>query len=127
MPQLTQEEMQELFFYQSFCATAMPLNLDLTCSINLSKVTRYEPLEKTKTVIVGKGDNAHEEEQGTGEFEPAVFFEGGEYIVLTKEQNKIFRNIWAIYARASHMVFALGDRLFPKTELPAEETTELVQ
>jgi hypothetical protein len=101
------------------CNTAAPLNLSQGVSVNLSKVTRYEPIERTEMQNVGEGKSAKYEEVGTGEFEPGLVFEGGEVLILTPEQNEVFRDVWSMYGRMSTELFNLLNHIFPKAEASA--------
>ena len=90
----------------TFLKEIMPLNLSKDLSINLAKVSRYEPVEKLD-----------EKDKPTGEFVPAIFFGNDDFIFLTPEQNAVFRPIWNIYAQGSSQVFALMASMFPQPEI----------
>ncbi len=117
---MTQQEIVQSLVVLSGVTQVLPLHLSAGLSIDLKKVVRYEPVEKTETVTVGEGKAAKEVEQGTGVFEPAVFFEGGEFIVLTPEQNEVFRSVWDIYARLGSELFNTIAALYPTAPATAD-------
>lgn len=60
-------------------------------------------------------------ENGTGEFEPAVFMADGETVILTPEENEIFRSNWMAGAIIANEYLQAILTMFPP---PAAETAE---
>lgn len=97
----------------TFVKDVMPLNLSKDLSVNLAKVSRYEPVEKLD-----------DKDKPTGEFAPALFFGNDDFIFLTPEQNAVFRPVWNIYATGASQVFALMSSMFAQPENSATQSQE---
>jgi hypothetical protein len=81
-----------------------PVHLSAGVSINLSRVLRYGPIELTEEREVGKGPSKTVEEVPTGEYRPGLIFEGGDFLLLSDEENEVFRPIWDAYAELGSYV-----------------------
>lgn len=97
-----------LSFLVMLCSGIKPLHLSKGRSINLDRVTSYEPVEKLD-----------EKEKPTGEFVPMVFLAGGDSMELSPEENEKFREIWNIYAELSNALFSMAKMFIPQNN-PAE-------
>ncbi len=95
-------------FLVMLCAGLKPLHLSKGRSINLDRVTNYEPVEK----LDDKG-------KPTGAFVPMVFFDGGGEMELSEEENEKFREIWNIYAELANGLFSMAKMFIPQKQ-PAE-------
>jgi hypothetical protein len=121
MPQqIDPAAIQTLIALQAMARPAGPLHLSLGVSIELSKVVRYEPLEQTEIVTEGEGKNRTEVEKGTGVFDPAILMDSGDYMILTEEQNELFRKVWNVYSRISHESFELASQVFGTSTAEAD-------
>lgn len=104
-------DINQVAFLLTITQGILPLHLSADCSINLSKVIRYEPVEKLD-----------DKEKPTGELVPALIFEGGDCIFLTPEQVEVFRPIWDIYSKISNQIFSLVNGMVASVETSTDQT-----
>ncbi len=105
---------QMMILLSAILKDTMPLNLSNDCSINISKVVRFEPVEKLD-----------EKEKPTGELVPALIFDGGDVMFLTDDQIKIFRPIWDLHCKLSNDLFSMMHLYaYPNQNAPATATDQ---
>jgi hypothetical protein len=103
-PMQLQFEPQMLQLMQMMIAGNLPLNLSLTRSINLAKVSRYDVFALTEEQEVKEGNKTVMKTVETGEMAPGIVVDG-EVVILTEAENKQFRGVWGDYCTLTSYIF----------------------
>lgn len=118
--EMTQEQamktLDTMFLAATICA---PLVLSKTVSVALGDVSRYEVVELVEDFqIAAPGKKGKEIQLKTvypaGSDAPVVFLKGGAELVLTPEQDAIFRPVWGWFGHNIDNLVDILERSFPR-------------
>ena len=121
-PPMTQQDAMMLYqtiqVLQGATVGLMPVHLSKTMSVNLPHIARYETVE----LEAEKPKSGHPKPEP--QFAPAIFFSGSdEPVILTEDQDAVFRPAWERYARLGGQLMGEYDHLFA---MAAAATAEAV-
>lgn len=120
------EAVARLSLLQAAGIVCSPVHLSIELSVNIAHVESYQTLEKMEERPLEGGKKGETELVASDppEFVPVIKMASGDEIELTKEQNSIFREAWARFARMGAAAQTILVQVFPEVGQRAEAVQE---